>query len=135
LKSKLVLDNFKIKDKKEIKKLLFYYFYLLWEVNFTTYSFKFDKTKIYFSFNDFDNYLNKLTNFEIYFDFWKNVTFLNKIIDKTIETNYIIYKSWYLEVYNIVDFFIYFTHECSELYAFSWENFPLFKWLINELGD
>jgi hypothetical protein len=29
LKSKLVLDNFKIKDKKEIKKLLFYYFYLL----------------------------------------------------------------------------------------------------------
>jgi len=29
LKSKLALDNFKIKDSLEVKKILFYYFYLV----------------------------------------------------------------------------------------------------------
>lgn len=136
LKSKLVLDNFKINDKNEIKKLLFYYFYLLWAVEFENdYNFSFKKDLLNISFNNFEDETSWLSNFKQYFDLWKNEIFLNKIVDSTSSNKLSDYRDWAFEVDNLIDFFIYFTHECSELYAFSWEHFPLFKWLINELID
>lgn len=135
LKSILALDNFVIKDKNEIKKLFFYYFYLKGSVDFdNNYSFSFKDT-FNLEFKSFNKDIEKIKGFENYFDLWKNTVFLNKIIDKSISNKNLIYNEWAKEVYNIVDFFIVFTHECSELYAFSWEELPLFKWLINELSD
>jgi hypothetical protein len=74
-----------------------------------------------------------LNNFKQYFNLWKNEVFLNKIIDTTSFIQWYNYKQWARKVWNIVDFFINFTYECSDLYAFSGEHFPLFKWLINKL--
>ncbi len=137
LKSKLVLDDFKINNSNEIKKILFYYFYLLWKIKFeNNYSFYFKKELLKLDFNNLEKDLNSLKDFKQYFELWKNKVFLNKIIDKTLKNNNKMeFRQWSKEVYNIIDFFIEFTKECSELYAFSWEHFPLFKWLINELSD
>lgn len=135
LKSKLALDKFKIKDKKEIKKLFFYYFYLVWKVEFdNNYYFSFNNS-IKISFKEFEKEILKLNDFKNYFYLWKNEIFLNKIVDTTILKDWLNYREWAFEVNNIIDFFIVFTYECSELYAFSWNELPLFKWLINELID
>jgi len=120
LKSKLALDNFKIKDSLEVKKILFYYFYLVWNVKFeNNYSFSFNKKLLKLNFNNLEKEIKWLNNFKQYFSLWRNEIFLNKVTN----TN------------TIIDFFIKFTYECSELYAFSGEDLPLFKWLINELID
>jgi len=136
LKSKLVLDYFKIKDKKEIKKLLFYYFYLVWKVEFeNNYSFYFKKDLLKLNFKNLEKELEWLKDFKKYFELWKNDVFLNKIIDETTNYNEKNIRQWAIKVNNIIEFFIEFTKECSELYTFSWEHFPLFKWLINELSN
>ena len=136
LKSKLVLDDFKIIDKNEIKKLLFYYFYLAWKVSFeNNYKFIFRKKLLKLSFYNLENNIKSLQNFKQYFDLWKNKIFLNKVIDITVSWNNKNYRQWAIKVNNIIDFFINFIHECSELYNFSWEHFPLFKWVINKLMD
>ena len=135
LKSKLAIDGFHIKEKKEIKKLFFYYFYLIWEVSFdNNYSFSFKK-ELKIDFLNFDNDIKELKNYKNYFNLWKNEVFLNKIIDISIWEDKMNFNHWAKSVIDIVDFFLVFTHDCSELYAFSWEHFPLFKWLINELLD
>lgn len=135
LKSKIVLDDYKVRDVLEIKKLFFYYFYLLWKVEFeNSYVFYFNKN-LKIGFNSFEKDISYLKNFKNYFTFWKNEVFLNKIIDKSIKQNKMNFKHWAVGVDNIVDFFINFTYECSQLYAFSWEHFPLFKWLINQLAN
>ena len=136
LKSKLVLNDFKIKDKEEIKRILFYYFYLVWKVEFDNwYYFSFKKDLLKLNFNDLENDIKWLKNFKQYFELWKNEVFLNKIIDITIDNKIKDYRQWAVEVSNIIDFFIEFTKECSELYVFVWEHFSLFKWLINELSN
>ena len=136
LKSKLVLYDFKIKDKEEIKRILFYYFYLVWKVEFDNwYYFSFKKDLLNLNFKNLENDIKWLKNFKQYFELWKNEVFLNKIIDVTIDNKQENYRQWAIEVNNIIDFFIEFTKECSELYAFVWEHFPLFKWLINELSN
>lgn len=136
LKTKLALDDFQIKDKNEIKKLLFYYFYIVGSVEFENkYSFSFNKELLKISFKNLEKNIEWLSDFKQYFDLGKNEIFLNKIIDKSLKNNNWKYKKWSKEVNNIVDFFILFTYECSELYAFKWEHFPLFKWLINKLED
>lgn len=136
LKSKLVLNDFKIKDKNEIKKILFYYFYLTWKVEFENwYYFSFKNKLLKLDFNNLDEQVKFLKDFKNYFDLWKNKIFLNKIIDNTINIKNKNYREWVIIVENIIDFFIEFTKECSELYAFYWEHFPLFKWLINELSN
>lgn len=136
LKSKLALNDFKIYDIYEIKKIVFYYFYLVWSVDFeNNYSFTFNKNLLILDFKNLDNEIIKINNFKKYFNLWKNEIFLNKIKDNSIKDIIISYSEDAVEVNNIIDFFIYFTHECSELYAFSWEHFPLFKWLINELAN
>ncbi len=132
IKSRIVADNFKIANKKEMKELLFYYFYLVWKVEFeNNYSILFNKQQLKIHFWDLKENIYTLKDFSTYFDFWKNKHFLQSKLDKktwaTIDPNSN-YKGK-----NIIDFFLYQTHECSELYAFSWEHFPLFKWLINEL--
>ena len=134
LKSKIVLDGFQIKDKKEIKKIFFYYFYLVWEVKFeNNYIFYFKKELLNLDINNLNERIIWLNNFKQYFNIWKNEVFLNKIIDRTVLKEGLNYGEWALKVDNIIDFFINFTYECSELYVFSWVHFPLFKWLINEL--
>lgn len=136
LKSKVVLDDFNIEHKDEIKKIFFYYFYLVWEVKFeSNYSILFKKDLIRLDFKDLDNQIKWLKNFKQYFDLWKNEVFLNKIIDVTVNYDKIEIREWAVKVNNIIDFFIEFTKECSELYAFSGEHFPLFKWLINEISN
>lgn len=135
LKAILVLDDFKIKNKDEIKKLLFYYFYLSWKVEFENNYIFYFKGNLYLNFLNLERDISELSDFKQYFDLWKNEIFLNKIIDKSIKQDKNNFREWAVEIDNIIDFFMNFTHECSELYAFSWENFPLFKWLINELID
>jgi len=136
LKSKLALDNFIIKDKEEVKKILFYYFYLVWEVKFENdYNFKFKKDELKINFSNLDKDILWLIDFKQYFILSKNIIFLDKIKDLSIENNSFYSREWAIEVDNIIDFCLYFTYECSELYSFSWEHFPLFKWLINNLLD
>lgn len=136
IKSKLVLDAFKIKDKEEIKKLFFYYFYLVWEIKFeNSYSFSFKKDLLKLEFKNLEKQIKWLGDFKQYFELWKNKVFLNKVIDITVDYNERNIRQWAVKVNNIIDFFIEFTKECSELYAFSWEHFPLFKWLINEINE
>ena len=136
IKSKLVLDAFKIKDKEEIKKLFFYYFYLVWEIKFeNSYSFSFKKDLLKLEFKNLEKQIKWLGDFKQYFELWKNKVFLNKVIDITVDYNERNIRQWAVKVNNIIDFFIEFTKECSELYAFSWEHFPLFKWLINEISN
>jgi hypothetical protein len=114
----LALNNFEIESKKEIKKLLFYYFYLVWKIEFeNNYYFSFRKEILKIDFKNLDQNFDLWKNHKQYFDLWKNEHFINNKIKKL----------------NIIDFFINFTYECSELYAFKWEHFPLFKWLINKL--
>jgi hypothetical protein len=83
------------------------------------YIFYFRKELLKLNFNNLEKQIEWLNNLKDYFDLWANDIYLNKI----------------KETDNIIDFFLYFTSECSELYAFSGEHFPFFKWLINELID
>ncbi len=134
LKSTLACNDFNINEVQEVKKLLFYYFYLLWEVQFDNwYTFRFRKEMYKISFSHFDTDIQFIKWYKDYFDFWKNEVFLNKIIDTSNGKKIWEWQKWVIETDNIVDYFLYFTYECSELYTFKWEHFPLFKWLINEL--
>ena len=135
LKSKLVLDDFEIKDLEETKKILFYYFYLVWKVDFSNdYSFCFKKDSLEIrDFSVLEKTIEGKSDFKNSFLLWKNEIFLNKIIDQSIQNDESKFKDWARKVNNLIDFFLVFTHECSELYSFSGEHFPLFKWLINEL--
>ena len=134
IKNLVVFNNFEFENNKNIKLLLFYYFYIKWRVEFDNwYTFYFND-KLDLDLIKLVN-INKqgLSNFKQYFDFWKNDIFLNKIIDLTISNREIETDKKIIDVDNIVDYFFCFTKECSELYSFSWENFPLFKWLINDI--
>ncbi len=136
LKSKVVLDDFNIEDKDEIKKIFFYYFYLVWEVKFeNNYSIIFKKDLLKLNFKNLEKQIKWLDNFKQYFNLWKNEVFLNKVIDVTVNYDKIEIREWAIKVNNLIDFFIEFTKECSELYGFSGEHFPLFKWLINEISN
>ncbi|MDD3145130.1 MAG: hypothetical protein PHV23_03370 [Candidatus Gracilibacteria bacterium] len=134
IKNLVVFNNFEFENNKNIKLLLFYYFYLKGGVEFDNgYKFSFN--------NNLDLNLNKLlninntqlSNFKQYFDFGKNEIFLNKIIDLTVLSREVNADKKIVDVDNIIDFFFCFTKECSELYSFSGEHFPLFKWLINDV--
>lgn len=120
LKSIISQDSFKVFSHSQCKKLLFYYFYLLWKIEFENgYCLEINSYNYKISLK---NISEKNINFEKFIDicnFWKNKHFLENI-DKN---------------QNIIDYILEFIKENSELYAFSWEHFPLFKWLINELVD
>ena len=134
LKSILAFHDFKIEDREEIKKIFFYFFYMSWSVAFENwYTIFFKKDVLQIDFLHFDDNVKEYRNFSDFFDFWKNDIFLNKIVDTTRWIQLNDYREWAIEVDNIVDFFLNFVHECSELYAFKWEHFPLLKRLINEL--
>lgn len=136
LKSLLVLENFVVRDKKEIKKIFFYYFYLKSKVEFDNdYTFYFNKKKIFINFKNFEEDIKGIRNFKSLFILWKNKILLNRIVDLSIWENIKDFRKWAIEVDNILDFFMVFTKECSDLYIFSWEHYPLFKWLINKLNN
>lgn len=125
LKAKLVLNDFDIFDEYEIKKLLFYYFYLEKDIIFDNwYKFSF-KDNLNISFLSFKEDIQNLSKFHQYFDLGKNKIFL-------------LGKKWvnsYIKIDNILDFFIQFLSDCAELYAFKWENQPLFKWIVRVLEE
>lgn len=126
LKSILALDDFMITDVSKIKKLCFMYFLEIWKVNFTNnYSFIIKKEEIDFRFNGDIDKKSNLWSYQDYFDLWSNEVFLNWHNIKEIFETYA----------DMINFFIFFIWECSELYSFSWPDFPFFKWLFNELTD
>ena len=137
IKNIIAQDNFQVNSKEQLRKLVFYYFYTLWEVRFTNdYCIYFKKDILdmkLFSFVTIEEN-EKYSNFQQYFDLWKNVVFLNKVIDTTIEKHLEWIKKNAIEVSTIIDFFIVILHENFELYTLEWEHFPLFKWLIWELS-
>ena len=120
IKSIISLDGFKVRSISQCKILIFYYFYRLWKVEFEWwYTFIINNTKYSIGLNDiitnninFDDFINIC-------DFWKNEHFL-----ENIDSNQ-----------KIIDYILEFIKENSELYAFAWENFPLFKWIINEVVE
>lgn len=135
IKNSISMDGFKIKDQGQIKKLTFYYFYLLWKVTFTNdYQFYFKKEILRVNLRFLLSHEWE-SDFAHYFDLGKNVIFLNKIKDLTATWGPTEFRKWVIEVDDIIDFFIAFTHENLELYSLEWEHFPLFKWVINELSE
>ena len=136
IKSILVLNDFKVDNTKKIKELWFYYFYLVGRVEFTNnYALIFNKKILDIRFCDLESKVYKIKDFKQYFIFWNNHIFLNKIMDITSSEGIQKDHENLKKANNIIDFFFYFVHECSELYSFSWEHFPLFKWLINEICE
>ncbi len=133
IKNTITLDGFSIKDQQNIKKLFFYYWFLKKQIKFENgYSFSFKNIKV--NINSLIYSRDKYTwDFRQYFEFGDNKIFLSKIYDKSYDSPY--NREWGKEVDNIIDFFLYFCRECSELYSFSGKNFPLFKWIISELCD
>lgn len=133
IKNLVIRNNFTV--DRNIKLLLFYYFYLQWEVVFENwYSLKILNQKLDVRLTSLlmvDKM--RLTDLKQYFDFWKNDIFLNKIVDLTISKIPCNADRKIVWADNIVDFCMLFIKECSGLYAFSWEHFPLLKWLINEI--
>jgi len=95
-------------------------------VSFTNgYSFSFQKNfSLRFSELLWGKY--ECNDFSQYFDFGENKIFLSNICDLTINTQDREERS----TKDIVEYFLFFSFECSELYSFSGEHFPLFKWLI-----
>lgn len=72
IKSLVATDNFIIKNKKEMKKLFFYYFYLIWYIEFeNNYSFSFNKDILEINFLDLEDKIYQLSNFKQYFSFMK----------------------------------------------------------------
>lgn len=138
IKNLVALNNFSIHNSDVIKKLVFWYFFLRWLVDFSNgYTLICKKEYLEVNFNFFmKKEYETLTNYSQFFDFGKNEIFLNKIVDTTIAT-YSDYDkaTWKAEANTIFDFFILFLYENFELYSLEWEHFPLFKWLINELAE
>lgn len=133
IKNIITKDDFKVKNIEQIKKIVFYYFYKKWNVEFdNNYSFNFKKNTLKVNLKFFQEE-REYKDFKKYFNLWKNEVFLNKVIDTTIWQNINDFRQWAVWVDNIIDFFIYFLKENFELYSLSWEHFPLFKWLINEI--
>lgn len=120
LKSIISEDGFKIFSLSQCKKLLFYYFYLEEKVVFDNgYVLKINSQNYKLSLQNISDINIDFEKFIEICDFWKNKHFLENI-----------HKNQ-----NIIDYILDFVKQNSELYAFSWEHFPLFKWLINELVD
>lgn len=120
IKSIISLDSFKIESIIQCKILLFYYFYTLWIIKFENwYTFVIHNDKYTLGLSDIINNKIDFDTFINICDFWKNKHFLSDLDTQE----------------NIIDYILWFIKENSELYAFSWKHFPLFKWLINELVD
>lgn len=118
LKSIISQDWFKVFSHSQCKKLLFYYFYLQWKVEFENgYTLFIDSQKYKLDLMNISAINIDFSKFIDICDFWKNKHFLENIDNDK----------------NIINYILEFIKENSELYAFSGENFPLFKWLINEL--
>jgi hypothetical protein len=120
IKSLISIEGFKVHSISQCKILIFYYFYTLWRVEFEWwYTFIIDNTKYHIWLNDIINDNVSFDKFKSICDFWKNKHFLADIDDNIGINNYILM----------------FIKQNSELYAFSWDNFPLFKWIINEVVE
>lgn len=131
IKNIISLDDFLVKNTALMQKLFFYSFYSRGKVSFTNnYSFYFWENLSLSLFSLHKDYKN-ISHFHQYFAFGENEIFLSNICDMTN------WKKWEQEreAFNIIEYFLYFTFECSELYSFSWEHFPLYKWLIWELVE
>ncbi len=137
IKNIITRDWFFVRDKKQLKLLILYYFYLLWEVSFTNdYKILFRKDKLHINMK-FILQLETLdlNNFKQFFDLGKNEVFLTRIIDTTLPESSLNQRNDVVRVWTLIDFFIVFLHENFELYSLEWEYFPLFKWLINEVQE
>ncbi len=138
IKNIITLHDFQIQNKFLIKLLLVYYFFIEWKVKFTNdYSIRFSSKFLPKWLTWFEKYIREHVkeDFQSFLILWKNTIFLNKIRDITLKESNIEYVERVKDVDNFIDFFLKIVHENSELYSFSWEHFPLLKWLINELCE
>lgn len=135
IKNIITKDGFQITDKKQMKLLVFYYFYLRWEVNFDNdYDFFICKESLNINLVNLKNIDNIwLVNFKQYFKFWRNEIFLNNIVDLSSGEGIESSNESLQKADNIIDFFLYFLHQNFELYSLKWKHFTLFKWIINEI--
>ena len=138
IKNIVALSGFTLKNHKTMSMLVFWYFFKKWSVDFSNgYSLKCKNEKLTVDMEFFGRKTySTLSNFSQFFDLGKNEIFLSKIVDTTnkpyTEDDKNARK---LKANNIFDFFILFLHENFELYSLEGEEFPLFKWLINELAE
>ena len=134
IKNIITLDEFEVRSRDRIKKLLFYYWNLKGSVEFTNdYSFSMtDELNINLHFLLHHEEMD-ISDFQQYLELGENTIFLERIYDTSRWSAYDKTRRDAREANNIIDFYLFFCHECSELYSFSGPHFPLFKWLINEL--
>jgi len=134
LKSKLVLNNFKMYDLNEIKMLFFYYFYLKTDIEFENFKFSFVKDKLNINLITYNDEINKyvcsiddLSYFNLH---WKKILNINNL-----KTNLSSIKNLAIKKFNnIEDIFFLLFSMYSQLYVLKWEQFPLFKWLIDRVN-
>jgi len=123
IKNIITRNDFQIENDEQMELLLFYYFVILGKVEFTNdYSFSVDTEKLPYKINLHFLLHHEDYNFKDlkqYFILGHNEVFLSKIFDTTSNKQEPIDISSVREVHTIIDFFLIFTHECSELYSFS----------------
>lgn len=120
IKNIITIDSFKVSSISQLKKLLFFYFYKKWDIKFENgFIIYIDNKNYNISLNDISENKLLVSDYNNLINYWKNEIFLK----------------WLKQTDNLIDHLLLYVKENSELYAFEWEHFPLFKWLINELVD